>query len=215
MGRQPTSRTASAACLGHDGLPRLDPNAFAAVPADVRGGYGQSLGNMLAQDNPTIRVGVKVSLPFRNRTAKANLGRSLAEGRRIETVRTQTEQMIEADVRNTMQAVRSGEARLAAAAAARSASEQQYTSEQRKFAAGMSTVFLVLQRQTDLISAKGREVQSQTDLNKAIADFQRAMGNTFQYRHVAVLSSSRTLQQVKDPGVTNDTPATSGSGAQN
>ena len=159
-----------------------------SIPADLQGGYGRALSNLLGQDNPTVRVGVRISLPLKNRTAKAQLGESLAEGRRLESVRAQAEQLIEADVRNAMQRVRSVEARMVAAEAQRVAAEQQYTSEQRKFQGGMSTVFLVLQRQTDLVTARGRELETQTDLNKALADFQRATGNTFNYRNVAVIS---------------------------
>jgi len=181
-----------------NGLPPVQTNTLnPAVPANMQGGYGQSLSNMLGQDNPTVRVGVKISLPLKNRTAKAKLGHSLAEGRRIETQRAQTEQLIEADVRNAMQSVRSIEARLAAAAAQRVAADQQYTSEHRKFQAGMSTVYLVLQRQTDLVVARGKELQAQTDLNKAIADFQRAIGNTFRYRNVAVMSDGLRLEQAE------------------
>src|SRR5262249_48190322 len=127
--------------------------------------------------------------------AKAQLAHSLAEGRRLDTLKARTEQVIEAEVRNAMQSVRSVEARLAAAAASREASEQQYHSEQRKFQAGMSTVFLVLQRQTDLVTARGRELQTQTDLNKAIAELERAMGNTFRYRSVSVIPEGHKLQQ--------------------
>ena len=177
------------------GLPVLQANTFNSIPADLQGGYGRALSNLLGQDNPTVRVGVRISLPFKNRTAKAELGHSLAEGRRLESVRAQTEQLIEAEVRNSIQRVRSVEASMAAAEAARVAAEQQYTSEQRKFQAGMSTVFLVLQRQTDLIAARGRELQMQTDLNKAIAEFQRATGNTFRYRNVAVVSDGLRLEQ--------------------
>ena len=169
------------------GLPSQPATNFSTVPADMRGGYGQSVANMLGQDNPTVKVGVRISLPLKNRTAKADLGKSLAEGRRLETVRAQTEQLIEADVRNAIQSVRSVEARLSAAAAARVAAEQQYTSEQRKFQSGMSTVYLVLQRQTDLIGARGKELQTQTDLSKAIANLHRAMGNTFTYRNVSLV----------------------------
>ena len=180
------------------GLPPGQTNTFnPAVSASMQGGYGQSLANMRGQDNPTVRVGVKISLPLKNRTAKAQLGHSLAEGRQLETQRAQAEQMIEADVRNAMQSVRSVEARLAAAAAQRLAADQQYTSEQRKFQAGMSTVYLVLQRQTDLVVARGKELQAQTDLNKAIADFQRAIGNTFRYRNVAVMSEGLRLEQTE------------------
>jgi len=173
------------------GLSPMPATSFGATPGDMQGGYGQSLANMLGQDNPTFSVGVRISLPFRNRTAKAELAHSLAEERRIDTIKAKTGQMIEADVRNAMQSVRSVEARLAAASASREAAEQQYTSEQRRFQAGMSTVFLVLQRQTDLTNARGRELQTQTDLNKAISELQRAMGNTFRYRNVAVNGDHR------------------------
>ncbi|HEY9501107.1 MAG TPA: TolC family protein, partial [Pyrinomonadaceae bacterium] len=136
-------------------------------------------------------------------------GHSLAEGRRIESTRAQTEQLIEADVRNTMQSVRSVEASLAAATAARVFAEQQYASEQRKFQGGMSTVFLVLQRQNDLVMARGRELQTQTNLSKAIAEFQRATGNTFRYRNVAVVSEGLKLQETENQvGAENNSDGT-------
>jgi outer membrane protein TolC len=181
------------------GLPGLPPTSFGAVSNNLSGGYGQSLANLLGQNNPTVQVGVRVELPFKNRTANARLGHSLAEGRRIESLRLKAEQLIEADVRNTMQAVRSVEARLAAATAARNAAEQQYTSEQRKFQSGTSTVYLILQRQLELVEARGRELQTQTDLNKAVANLQRAMGNTFQYRSIAVRSDGQRLLQISEP----------------
>jgi outer membrane protein TolC len=101
------------------------------------------------------------------------------------------QQTIEADVRNLLQAVRSAEARLNAAAAARSSTEQQYESEQRRLQAGLSTVFLVLQRQTDLIAARGRELQAQTDLNRAIANFRRATGETLQVHNISINQGER------------------------
>jgi HAE1 family hydrophobic/amphiphilic exporter-1 len=157
-----------------------------SVNPNLVGGYNTSLLNLLANDYPTYRVGVRVELPFRNRTAQANLGRSLAEGRRITNQRAQAEQLIEADVRNATQSLRSAEARLASAAATRASAELQFESEQRQFRAGTTTVFLVLQRQNELLAARGRELQAQTDLNKAIADFQRATGNTLGANNVLV-----------------------------
>jgi outer membrane protein TolC len=169
------------------GLPPLDTTTGGgSVNENLIGGYPKSLSNLIGQDYPTYRVGVRVALPLRNRTAEANLGRSLAEGSFIQNQRAQAEQLIEADVRNTTQTLRSAEARLAAAASARSSAEQQYESEQRQFRAGTTTVFLVLQRQNELLAARGRELQAQTDLNKAIAEFHRATGNTLEANNVAV-----------------------------
>lgn len=174
------------------GLPPLPPFNFGGggVPSGLVGGYGQSLTNLFNQRFPTTQIGLRIALPFGNRTASGNLGRSLAEGSKINSQRAQLEQQIEADVRNAMQAVRSAEARLTAAAAARSASEQLYNGEQRKLQAGISTVFLVLQRQTDLITARGRELQAQTDLSKAIAQLQRATGNTLAANNITVRSEA-------------------------
>ncbi len=129
---------------------------------------------------------MQINLPLRNRTAEAQLGRSLVEGERIATQREQLEQSIQVEVRNALQVTRSAEARLRAAVAAREASEQQYTSEQRRLDAGQSTGFLVLERQTALTTARGNELRAQTDLNKSIADLQRATGNALTVNSVVV-----------------------------
>ena len=133
-----------------------------------------------------FQVGVQISLPLRNRTAEANLGRSLVEGERISTQREQLEQTIQVDVRNALQSMRSSEARLRAAIATREANEQQFASEQRKLDAGQSTVFLVLERQTALTETRALELKAQTDLNKAIADLQRATGNALRVNSIVV-----------------------------
>ncbi|MFL6210586.1 MAG: TolC family protein [Pyrinomonadaceae bacterium] len=174
--------------------PLAQTTTTTGVPSVLIGGLPQSLTNLVESRFPTYHVGVNISLPLRNRTAEANLGRSLAEGRRIDNQRAQQEQLIEADVRNATQSLRSAEARVAAAAASRSSAEQQYESEQRQFRAGTTTVFLVLQRQTELLAARGRELQAQTDLNKAIALFQHATGNTLTANNVAVRTDTRTRE---------------------
>lgn len=156
------------------------------VPQNLQGGLFTSLGNLLAQDYPTYRIGVTVGLPWGNTVAKANLGRTLVEAQRIGNMRAQTEQVIEAEVRNAMQALKSGEARLASSLAARQSAEQLYASEQRQFQAGTTTFYLVLQRQTELLVARSRELQAQTDLNKAISEFQRATGTTLSANNVTV-----------------------------
>jgi HAE1 family hydrophobic/amphiphilic exporter-1 len=166
------------------GLPPLPPPDVAIFPPLLIGGLPRSLGNLFTFQFPTYRVGLRISLPLFNRTAEAQLGRSLAEASRITNQREQLEQNIEAEVRNALQSVRSNEARVAAAAVARSTASQQYESEQRRFQAGLSTTFLVLQRQTDLLSASSRELQAQTALNKSISELQRVTGVTLRAHNI-------------------------------
>lgn len=177
-------------------LPSTSSNT-SAIPGNLIGGYGQSLENIAAFNYPTFRVGVRVNLPFGNRTAKANLGRALAEGTRIAAQRDQTLQQVKFEVQTSLQSLRSSEARLASAAASRSSGEQLYASEQRRLENGTSTIFLVLQRQQELVAARARELQAQTDLNKAISDFQRATGNTFQAHNVTVRDDGTSSKQLK------------------
>jgi len=167
-------------------LPLLTPQPTAGISPTLIGGYSQSIQNLLGNNFNNFRVGVQINLPLRNRTAEAQLGRSLVEGERIATQRQQLEQTIQVEVRNALQAVRSAEARLRAAGIARNASDQQYQSEQRKLDAGQSTVFLVLERQTALTTARGSELKAQTDLNKAIAELQRATGNALTTNSIVV-----------------------------
>jgi len=168
------------------GLPLLTPLPPQALSPFLIGGYDQSLQNLVSNRFNNFRVGVQINLPLRNRTAEAQFGRSLVEGQRIATQREQLEQSIQVEVRNALQVVRSAEARLHAAGIARQASEQQYLSEQRKLDAGQSTVFLVLERQTALTTARGNELRAQTDLNKAIAELQRATGNALTTNNIVV-----------------------------
>jgi hypothetical protein len=168
------------------GLPPIPAPSTVTVQPDLIGGYGQSLLNLGSNQFNTIRVGVSISLPLHNRTAEGQLGHALVEGKRIATQREQLEQLIQVDVRNALQSLATAQARLRSAAVARDTAEQQYASEKRKLDAGQSTVFLVLERQTALASARGNELRAQTDLNKAIAEFQRATGNSLSANNVTV-----------------------------
>jgi hydrophobic/amphiphilic exporter-1 (mainly G- bacteria), HAE1 family len=161
------------------GIPPLDTSGFSStIPPNLVGGYGQSWSNIGAGTFPTVQIGLQISLPIRNRTAEANAAVAAAEGKRLHALRDQTEMLIEADVRNSLQAASSAQARYTASILARQSAEEQYASEQRQFQSGTSTVFLVLQRQTELIVARTREVRAQADLAVAAANLDRATAST-------------------------------------
>ena len=163
-------------------LSALFPGAVGSLPPIFDGAYGQSLSNILHGNFPSVQVGVQLSLPIRNRTAEAEAAIAVAEGRRLHAVENQIGMAVEADVRNALQGVNSSRARLDAAALARQSADEQYASEQRQFQAGTSSVFLVLQRQTDLISARNREVRAHADFAEALANLDRATAHTLEAR---------------------------------
>jgi HAE1 family hydrophobic/amphiphilic exporter-1 len=161
------------------------PAGTVIAPALI-GGYGQSLADLGSGHFTTAAVGVTMSFPIRNRTAEAQSAVAMSETKRLEAMRKQVELAIEQDVRNALQAVCTAGARLDAASSARHYADEQYASEQRQFQAGTSTVFLVLQRQTDLIAAMTREARARADLGEAAANLDRATARTLDARKIEV-----------------------------
>jgi outer membrane protein TolC len=156
-------------------IPAL-PNTNVPVPSYLQGGLNQSIKNLLSNKFPTYSAGVQVSFPIGNNTAKADLSAAQEQERSVAVQEASTIQQITIDVRNALQGYQSAQARLLAARTARESSEQVLSSEQRRFRAGESTTFLVLQREIELADNRGLELTAQTDLNNSIVDLQQATG---------------------------------------
>lgn len=182
--------TGSYGAIGLAGSQRPEPPPFplgnGGIPNMFLGSYGQSLGNLFRNEFRTWRFGLNLSLPLRNRTAQAQLGRALAEGRQIDAQKQRVVQGIEVEVRNALQAVETAVRRVAAAKNSRENAELQLQSEERKFEAGQSTNFFVLDRQNALIAARGREVRALVDYNKAVAELQRVISTTLSSNNIEV-----------------------------
>lgn len=163
----------------------------AAVQSQLRtflsqiGGSPTAVSDIFANKYPVFRFGVNFSLPlFGDKTAAAQYGRSLVEAERIDVQREQIEQGIQVEVRNAVQSIRTAEARLRSAAIARENSVKQYESEQRKLDEGQSDVYRVLERQTALTVARSNELRARIELNKAVAELERATGNTLKANNI-------------------------------
>ena len=163
----------------------ITPANGTTLPDFLQGGLGSSLANVLQQRFPTFLVQLQMDLPLGNRTAKANSARAVIDGKTIAVRRAQLERSIEAEVRNALQQVRSAEQRVQSAGSAQRSAREQDESERRRFDSGLSTVFLVLQRQSALVAAQGQELRARADLNQAIAVFDRATGTTLAQHNVA------------------------------
>jgi HAE1 family hydrophobic/amphiphilic exporter-1 len=176
-------------------VPPAASNVGDSVPSRFKGGYFQALKNLFGQDFKTYQFGLRLSFPWKNRTAEGNLGRSLAESRQLDARQRQLVQTVQFDVRNALQAVVATRQRFEAAQAARIAADAQYKGELEKFRAGLSTNFFVLQRQTDLAVAEGTEVRALTDYNKALADLQRVTGMTLVSNNLQVSSADNSVKK--------------------
>lgn len=167
---------------GFAGYPNVFGPPFNALtggltpPAYTQGGMAQSYNTLWNFKFPAYSVGLVLTQPIGAHTAKGLRGQARQEARIAAVEMRGTRQRIVFEARNALQSYQSALARLYAARQARIAAEAVYASELRKFHDGASTTFLVLQRQVELDQDRGRELQAQTDLNKAVVELERTSG---------------------------------------
>lgn len=156
------------------------------TPGYLVGGFTQSLPNMFRSDAPNFTIGVTISFPFRNRTAKANLDSAKVTEHQIDTQTRAEEQTVIVDVRNAVQGVETARQRVLTARRAQDFAQIQLDGERKLYENGKSTTFLLLQRENTLLSAKNAEIRAETDYNKAVADLQRATSTAFRVNNIQV-----------------------------
>jgi outer membrane protein TolC len=145
-------------------------------PPNTQGKMAMAYHNLWAGAFPAFNVSFNVSFPLQNSVARGLMGAAREEERQAAIQTQGVQQRITFEARNALQGYQSALSRLYAASQSRQAAEAVYASEVRKFNRGASTTFLVLQRQVELEEARGRELQAQTDLNKAVVELQRVQG---------------------------------------
>jgi HAE1 family hydrophobic/amphiphilic exporter-1 len=160
--------------------------ATSGAPSNLIGGYGQDLRNLMGFNTRNITVGVAISFPLHNKTARANLAGAQIQREQLAASYRSQDQAVEMDVRNAAQSVDTAQKRVVASRQARESAEQQLLGEQKLYEVGRSTTFLLLQRQNELTIARTSELQAQTDYNKALADLQRATAATLRINNVVV-----------------------------
>jgi len=152
------------------------PATCPTPPPNTQGTQAQAYHNLWNFSYPTFNIGILVTEPIGNDYGKGLKGVAREERRQAEVQTQGVVERIGFEARNALQAYQSALSRLYASRQAREASEQVYASELRKFHNGASTTFLVLQRQVELNQNRLRELQAQTDLNKAVVEITRVEG---------------------------------------
>ena len=151
-----------------------DPNdPFAPPTATIPGGYGDAVSQVLRRDLPTWTVGANVSIPILNRSAKAVAARAtIARDQRL-TALGRLELLVAAEVRAAARSVESNFKRVESTRAARTLAAKRLDAEEKKFTAGMSTSFYVIQAQRDLAQAEVNELRAVADYSKSLITFDR------------------------------------------
>jgi HAE1 family hydrophobic/amphiphilic exporter-1 len=168
------------------GLPPAAPSPNRPVPQTVIGGFGRTLGDLAKFNTYSVAVGVNVQFPLHNTTAKANLAGAMIAAEQTSAAKQTQEQAIESDVRNAAQTVETTAQQIKSARAARISAELQLAGERQLYLTGLSTTFLVFQREDQLVTARTAEVRAQTAYSQAVANLQRAISSTLEVNRVTV-----------------------------
>ena len=132
------------------------------------GGFPTAMNQLLQFAFPTYSVGVTLDLPLRNRRAAVALANSVLQKKRNMYELRSLEQQVRLDVLNAITGVELSKAAIQQATVALDFSQKRLDAEQRKYDLGVSTAFIVLDAQDDL-------VQSQADLLQESIGYRRAM----------------------------------------
>ena len=166
------------------------------VISTIPGGYGDAVSEVFGNDYPTWQIGVNLAYAIPNRSAKAaSASARISKDQALVSFR-RLEMTVAAEVRTAARGVESGFKRVQSTQAARVLQTQRLDAEEKKFAAGMSTNFLVTQAQRDLANAEVAELLAISDYRRSIINFQRVQEAGLSGSGlVAILSGSATNAQ--------------------
>jgi outer membrane protein len=120
-------------------------------------------------------VGFNVTIPLRTTANDAQLAqREISKRQQLLTLRKQ-EQSIQVEIRNALQTLESNRKQVDSAGIARKLAAERLSGEQKRFEAGLSQNYLVLQRQNELSSQEYAELQALIRYKQAIITLQKAM----------------------------------------
>jgi outer membrane protein TolC len=134
--------------------------------------FGSVLGDIFTNAFPAWTVALNVNYPLGRSTQEASLARARLEYSQAQTQIRNQELQIVSQVRSTARQVATNEQRVQTTRVSRELAERRLDAEQRKFAAGTSTSFIVFQVQRDLAQARNNELNAILDFNRSLVDLE-------------------------------------------
>jgi outer membrane protein len=153
-----------------NGLPTdpIDPTSIVQTP------FGSALGDAFGGDFPTWQFALQFSYPLGRSNADANMARSRLQISQQQKQLTARELAVATQIRDLARSVQTNGKRVESTRAARALAEKRLESEEKKFQAGMTSSFFVVQAQRDLNQARNSELQAVIDHLKSGVDFETA-----------------------------------------
>ena len=148
------------------------------------GGYGNALTDSLSTNYYDWELGIKISYPLGNRSAKSKLSASRLEKAKLILDIKNLEKKIILEVRESIRQLQTDAKRIKAASIAKKLAEEKLKAEEKKFQVGLSTSFNVLEFQEDLAQAQSNEIKAIIDYKQSRIRFRKIIASTLNYHNV-------------------------------
>jgi outer membrane protein TolC len=168
--------------LAGDLNPAFTGTNSSSVPTDLGGALQQTVNNSA----PDYFVGLNLSIPLRNRVAKADQFRSELEYRQSELRLEQLKKQIRIEVRNAQYALEQSRARVDAARKARDLSQRTFEITKQEQTLGAGSNYQTMTAQQDLAVAEQDLVTAMTTYEKAQVELDRATGATLEHNGIKI-----------------------------
>jgi|SRR5580658_4214636 outer membrane protein len=145
-----------------------------------------SLNQLSGFNYPTYYAQLSLSLPLKNRAAKAALGSALVSRHSDLYNERQLREQVELDVSNAVHQLEQAKLSIAAGKEALDLAKKTMAAEQRKYDLGSETIFFVLEAQTELASAELGLLQAEVNYQLAVASLDHATGELLEPYHVQI-----------------------------
>jgi outer membrane protein TolC len=156
---------------GEAGTPGNPPR----VDATHIGGIRTAYNNLFSEGLINWTVQLTVSVPLGNRSADSQLAQQQISKRQTQMNRRSQEQQIQVEIRNAVQQLETSRNQVTTAEVQRRLAQEQLDGEVKRFDAGLSENFRVLDQQNSLAEAENSLLVNKINYKKAIITLQKAM----------------------------------------
>jgi len=175
-------------------LPELDllgayaSNGVGGTQFSVTGqrNTSSSINQLFGFGYPTYEAQLSLTLPIRNRAAKAEMGTALVSRRNDLYGQRQIREQVSLDVSNAVHQLEQAKLGIIAGKDALDLAKKTMAAEQRKYELGSGTIFLVLEAQTEVAAAEQSLLQAEVGYQLAVASVDHATGELLDPYHVQI-----------------------------
>jgi outer membrane protein TolC len=161
--------------------------AGSPIPAPT--GLGTAMYNALNYTSPEYQVGFQLSIPLRNRVAKADQYRTELEYRQSQVYLEERKKSVRIEVRNARYALEQGASRVDAAREARDLAQKTLDIMQKEQTLGAGSNQQTLSAEHDLAVAENALVTAETTYAKARIEVLRATGTMLEAYGISIESA--------------------------